>query len=82
MTSTLDREAVLSLRRRGRAHLPTPDERRSIRQSAGVRVGDLAEVLGVSEATVYAWELGLRNPGPNVRDRYLQALRLLGGADE
>jgi DNA-binding transcriptional regulator YiaG len=62
-----------------RAELPPPAECREIRQRCRVSAADLADVLGVSDRSVTAWERGTRSPhGPN-RERYVQALRVLLG---
>ncbi len=43
---------------RARRRLPTPAERRRIRQKAGVSLREVAEVLGVSHSAVRTWEGG------------------------
>ena len=43
---------------RARRSLPKADERRRIREAAGVSLRDMAAVLGVSHSLVRHWELG------------------------
>jgi transcriptional regulator with XRE-family HTH domain len=43
---------------RARRRLPPPEERRSIREQAGVSLRDVAEALGVSHTAVRSWECG------------------------
>jgi len=77
-----ERDALVGLRRQRAEPLPGPAERRAIRSGAGVAVDELADALGVSAASVYAYETGARRPSRRVRDRYVEALRLLGGDGE
>lgn len=57
--------------------VPTPARRRAIRENAGVTLGRLASVLGVTPSTVCNWEAGRRRPrGVNAR-AYGEALRAL-----
>jgi transcriptional regulator with XRE-family HTH domain len=44
---------------RSRRTLPTADERRRIRQAAGVSLRDVAAALGVSHTAVASWEEGV-----------------------
>jgi DNA-binding transcriptional regulator YiaG len=56
-------EAAVQLRERAQLRvLPPPAQRREVRRSAGVTVGELAAVLGVSSAAVVMWERGSRVP--------------------
>jgi DNA-binding transcriptional regulator YiaG len=77
-----ERDALRDLRQRRAEPLPTPAERRAIREAAGVAVEELAAVVGVSPAAVYTWEVGTRTPGRKVRDKYAAALALLRGDAE
>ena len=77
-----ERDALRDLRQRRAEPLPTPAERRAIREAAGVAVEELAAVVGVSIDAIYTWETGTRNPGRKARDRYAEALRLLRGDAE
>jgi DNA-binding transcriptional regulator YiaG len=43
---------------RSRRELPVPEERRRIREAAGVSLRDVALALGVSHTAVAAWEAG------------------------
>jgi len=76
------RETLARLRERGTAPLPTPAERRTIRERAGVSIAELATVLGVSPVTIWAWESGNRNPSRRTRERYREALAILRGAEK
>ncbi len=55
--------------------MPTPPERRSLREAAGLTGIDLAIAIGVSPASVYAWENGTLTPTGLQRVAYLKALR-------
>jgi len=57
--------------------LPTIRRRSAIREAAGLHQDDLAEVLGVSQATVSRWESGLREPAGENRRRYAEVLETL-----
>ncbi len=55
--ASLDHAEPLDLLSRVRAtRLPTPRERRRIRQSAGATLRDIAEALQVTPMTVLRWE--------------------------
>ncbi|MFD6415129.1 helix-turn-helix domain-containing protein [Streptomyces sp. NPDC060194] len=56
--------------------LPLPDDRRRLRESAGVTREDLAAALGVGLRTVRSWESGRSTPRGRVREAYAH---LLGG---
>lgn len=56
--------------------LPTPDERRRLREHAGLSGAGLAAQIGVAPATVYGWESG-REPRGLLREAYAAALQLL-----
>jgi DNA-binding transcriptional regulator YiaG len=73
--STID--AALD-RSRQRRRLPPPAARRSIRDLAGLVLGDIAQELGVSIAAVSRWETGDRYPrDPALLERYLALLERL-----
>jgi DNA-binding transcriptional regulator YiaG len=55
LTETVD-ELLAQVRARRR--LPSPTERRAIRERAGVSLRDLAAALNVSHGTVRGWEQG------------------------
>jgi DNA-binding transcriptional regulator YiaG len=64
MSTPIDEAVAKALARRG---LPSPEERRRIRQGAGLSQGDIADALGVDWSTVSRWEAGVRDPdGANV----------------
>ncbi|MEW2272188.1 helix-turn-helix transcriptional regulator [Streptomyces griseofuscus] len=57
--------------------LPAPEERRAIRQAAGLSQGELAEAIGVTRQAISNWESGVRTPnGPHL-ERYVTAIRAL-----
>lgn len=68
----------LGERVKARRELPTPDVRRSLRRGAGISAADLAQVVGVSEGAVLAWETGRRAPSARNLESYVAALQVLG----
>ena len=58
--------------------LPPIRQRTAIRQAAGLAQSDLADVIGVSQATVSRWESGRREPTIK-RHRSARALEALKG---
>jgi DNA-binding transcriptional regulator YiaG len=67
----------VSRRIRERRSLPSPAERRSLRERAGLSAQDLAGALRVTVSTVLRWETGERRPrGRNLID-YLRVLDTL-----
>jgi DNA-binding transcriptional regulator YiaG len=54
--------------------MPPPEERRRLRIAAGFTGAELATAIGVSSASVYAWETGRRTPTGLQRSAYLEAL--------
>lgn len=54
--------------------LPPPAERRRLRQAAGATLEDVAEAVGVSDATASCWERGIYFPSRRYRQRYLDLL--------
>ena len=77
-----EREALLDLRQGRAVPLPPPQQRRAIRKAAGVSAEELGALLGVTEDAVFTWEIGSRNPGRKVRDRYAEVLALLASGGE
>ncbi|MDX2293772.1 MULTISPECIES: helix-turn-helix domain-containing protein [Streptomyces] len=57
--------------------LPTPKERRRLREALALSEEQVAEALGVTKATVKAWETGRSSPRGRKREAYV---RLLSGA--
>lgn len=60
------------------AELPPPDERRAIREAAGVSLRDASEALGCSVMTFRRWEAGTvvpRRPRAQLYRRLLDELR-------
>jgi DNA-binding transcriptional regulator YiaG len=72
--STLNMELRQS---RARRQLPSPDERRAIRQEAGLSQAALARVLGTSRPTVSKYESGDRLPRADLAVRYQRTLERL-----
>ena len=58
-----------------RRMLPPPKIRRAIREAAGVRRSEVAEVCGVTWQAVSHWESGRNEPSGINRDRYAELLR-------
>ncbi|GFH36076.1 sigma factor-like helix-turn-helix DNA-binding protein [Streptomyces pacificus] len=54
--------------------LPSPRERRRLREARALSEAQLAEVLGVTEATVRAWETGRGGPRGRKRRAYAKLL--------
>lgn len=59
--------------------LPTPDEARAIRTSAGVNLAVAGAVMGVSGATVARWETGANVPRLTAAMKYRRLLSVLSG---
>ncbi|MDT0477895.1 helix-turn-helix transcriptional regulator [Streptomyces sp. DSM 41014] len=59
---------------REEAPLPTPEERRALREGLNLSRAQVALALGVSPSTVGGWESG-RDPGGEVRDKYAYFLQ-------
>ncbi|MDV9193758.1 helix-turn-helix transcriptional regulator, partial [Streptomyces sp. SR27] len=55
--------------------LPTPKERRRLREALALSEEQVAEAMGVTKATVRAWETGRSTPRGRKREAYA---RLLG----
>ncbi|MFB7358154.1 sigma factor-like helix-turn-helix DNA-binding protein [Streptomyces gardneri] len=58
--------------------LPTPKERRRLREALALSEEQVAEAMGVTKATVKAWETGRSAPRGRKRDAYA---KLLGSAE-
>lgn len=54
--------------------LPPPAERRRLRTALGIQQRELAEEVGVSVQTVWAWEQGRSEPNGSNRERYVSLL--------
>jgi len=54
--------------------LPAPVVRRLIREQAGLSQREIGDVLGVTAAAVSQYETGSRDPGRQVRDKYVALL--------
>ncbi|WP_435863946.1 sigma factor-like helix-turn-helix DNA-binding protein [Streptomyces spongiicola] len=54
--------------------LPPPKERRRLREAKALSEAELAEVLGVTKATVRAWETGRGDPRGRKREAYATLL--------
>ncbi|WP_329197636.1 MULTISPECIES: helix-turn-helix domain-containing protein [unclassified Streptomyces] len=66
----------------GEADLPSPQERRRLRESAELTHGEVAAAVGVSPATVRSWENGRTQPRGRKRKAYARFLtRLAASAD-
>ncbi|MEU3605962.1 helix-turn-helix domain-containing protein [Streptomyces sp. NPDC035033] len=59
--------------------LPTPKERRRLREALALSEEQVAEAMGVTKATVRAWETGRSSPRGRKREAYA---KLLGGVTE
>ncbi len=57
--------------------LPEPEERRRLREEAGLSVRAFANALGVSPSTVARWETGEREPNGPFLFVYVDGLRTL-----
>ncbi len=60
-----------------RQALPGPEERRCLREEAGLSVRTFANALGVSPSTVARWETGEREPTGPFLFVYVDGLRTL-----
>lgn len=78
MTATIT--ARINSRMRLRNDLPEPEQRRSIREAAGLTQQDIADVVGVSRQAITAWEAGDRYPRKAQLARYVEALTALKAA--
>ncbi|MGW0612043.1 helix-turn-helix transcriptional regulator [Streptomyces sp. NPDC002788] len=78
MTATIT--ARINSRMRLRHDLPEPEQRRSIREAAGLSQQDIADIVGVSRQAITAWEAGDRYPRKAQLARYVEALTALKAA--
>lgn len=72
------------IRSRLRVHrdLPDPEQRRALREAAGLSQQELANTIGVTRQAVSHWETGARNiPRGQLLDRYVEVLNTLREAD-
>lgn len=67
---------------RARRALPEPEERRQVRESAGLSLRAFANAIGVSPSTVARWESGEREPSGPFLFVYVDGLRTLQKARE
>ncbi len=56
------------------AALPAPKERRRLREALALSEAQVAEAMGVTKATVKAWETGRSSPRGRKREAYLKLL--------
>jgi transcriptional regulator with XRE-family HTH domain len=61
-------------RSRARRRLPSPEQRRALRERAGISQAEVASALGVHRITVTRWETGQRVPGDEKLEAYVQLL--------
>ncbi len=59
--------------------LPSHEFAKRIRRSAGLSQRQMADQVGVSQATVSQWEAGLQRPSVEHRARWGQALAKIQG---
>ncbi|MGX1120668.1 DNA-binding transcriptional regulator YiaG [Streptomyces ambofaciens] len=57
--------------------LPAPDERRRLREEAGLSQQDIADAVGSTRAAVGHWETGFRSPRGRLLTAYVDVLRVL-----
>lgn len=67
--------------KRRRRPLPSPAERRRLRETHELTLADMGELTGVKAPTVCRWELGTREPRGLLRDRYCQVLTELANLE-
>jgi transcriptional regulator with XRE-family HTH domain len=60
-----------------RRELPPPEERRALRERAGLTLMEVGAACGVSFQTISHWELGIRSPRGRNLTRYVEALRVM-----
>ncbi|MBT2391635.1 helix-turn-helix transcriptional regulator [Streptomyces sp. ISL-1] len=77
MTATAD---YIRSRLGVRLELPQPDERRALREAAGLTQQEVADAIGVTRAAISQWEAGTRTPRGALLDRYVDAIRALRDA--
>lgn len=69
------RKQILQLVR-ARRPLPPPERRAELRKAARLRLQDMADLIGVTPATVWNWERGIE-PSKRHYDAYRDALETL-----
>ncbi|MFF5446053.1 helix-turn-helix domain-containing protein [Streptomyces sp. NPDC012888] len=62
--------------------LPSPKERRRLREAAQLTLEQVAEAVGVTATTVRSWEAGRTEPRGRTREAYAELLAGLGRAAE
>ena len=79
MSTTIARRALVSAadRRRCQQPLPTPAERRRLREEAGFSREEIALAVGCTIRSVYRWEAGAREPRGVYVSRYANVLEAL-----
>jgi DNA-binding transcriptional regulator YiaG len=77
MSTVVDPIETAAALARARDSLPSPEERRRLRESAGVTVAAVAAVVGVSRAAVTRWEAGERSPRGDHVHAYIDVLSRL-----
>ncbi|MFF2384073.1 helix-turn-helix transcriptional regulator [Streptomyces sp. NPDC058108] len=64
-------------RLRVRKDLPNPDQRRALREAAGLSQQELGDAIGVTRQTVSHWEAGRYSPRGPLLDRAVEAYGIL-----
>ena len=62
--------------------LPSPAERRRLREAWGGSEVALGAVIGASGTAVHRWEKGTRSPRGELRRRYAEALTLISESED
>jgi len=62
--------------------LPTPHQRKVLRETAGLTIRQLATVVGCSHSAIARWEAGDRTPKGDRRKAYAAALAELAALEE
>lgn len=65
-----------------RVRLPDPAQARAIREASGVTAAELANALGVSRTSIWAWEANAHRPRGERRDAYARAIEELRALTE
>lgn len=65
-----------------RKSLPSPAERRALRESAGLTREEMGAILGTNAWNVVSWELGRGTPRGQMLAAYLKILRQISGTTE
>lgn len=64
-------------RARNRRRLPSPAQRRALRESLGLTLADVAAAVRVSVVAVHRWESGARTPRGALLKSYFDVLERL-----